>query len=204
MVASVQNPADECNNALVRIGWKQSIGSLYDGSEAAKVLLDIYGQTRDFLLRLDDWGFAERQINAVLLKSAPPGGYIPPNTWTPAYPPQGWLFEYEYPTDCLKVRSMRIPSLFVPNFDPQPQAFTDYNDDTYVPSQKTILTNAVDAILTYTGRITDPTTWNASFCEALAAALARRISPALAGPEAAKMEAADEQVETASAEMIQG
>ena len=35
MVASLVTPADVVNVALSRIGYKLSIGSLYDGSEAA-------------------------------------------------------------------------------------------------------------------------------------------------------------------------
>ena len=61
-----------------------------------------------------------------------------------------------------------------------------------------------DAILTYTGQITDPTTWEPLFVEALAASLARRLGPGLVGAESLKAEAGDEQVETSFADMTQG
>ena len=69
-------PEDLINNALARIGYKLRIGSIYEGSAAAKKALDVYGQARDGLLRQNDWGFAERNIAMTLLKSAPalPGG----------------------------------------------------------------------------------------------------------------------------------
>ena len=64
-----------------------------------------------------------------------------------------------------------------------------------------MLCNVASAIAVYTGQVTDPTTWNVSFCEQLSAALARRLGAVLIGPEASKMEASDEQVATAAAEM---
>lgn len=204
MPASVSSPADVVNLALRRIGYKGSVGNLYDGSEAAKDALDIYGQTRDQLLRQGDWGFAERNITLTLLKSAPVGGYIPPTVWSTAYPPLPWLFEYSRPTDCLKIRSVKSVPLFVPNFDPQPQLYTEANDNALAPPAQVILCNIAAAVLTYTGQVTDPTNWEPDFVEAFAAALARRLAPRLAGWEAAKLIAGDEQVSQARAMMEQG
>ena len=125
MPSSVTSPADVLNVTLRRIGYKGRVGNLYDGSLAAKRALDIYGQTRDELLRQNDWGFAERNLDMTLLKQAPKGGYIPPTLWTPAYPPLPWLYEYARPGDCLKIRSIKAVPLFLPNMDPQPIVFTE-------------------------------------------------------------------------------
>src|SRR5260370_6554871 len=184
MVASVQSPADLCNVALRRIGYKFRVGNLYDGSTASKVALDIYAQTRDELLRQNDFDFAERNIVMNLLKQAPAGGYFPPNTWNPAiHPSLPWLFEYSYPVDCLKVRAVKGVPLFVLNFDPQPFVYMVENDNAFTPPQRVILCNVPNAVLTYTGQITDLTTWEADTVEALAAALGRRLAPPLMGLE---------------------
>lgn len=204
MTASVQSPADVVNLALRRIGYRLRVGSLYDGSEAAKKALDIYGQTRDALLRAGDWGFAERNVPMNLLKSAPPGGYTPPLTWTSAYPPLGWLFEYTYPTDCLRVRAVKGTSIFTPNFDPQPNVFSEENDNSFSPPRKVILCNVPAAILVYTGQVTDPATWEADFVEALAAGLARRLAASLASADFVKLEGGDEQMEAMVAASEQG
>lgn len=201
-VASVQTPTDLVNNALRRVGYKKRIGNLFDGSAAARVALDIYGQTRDQMLFANDWDFSERNANAALLKQAPPDGYIPPNVWNPAINPSPpWLFEYAYPADALKIRSVRGQPLFVFDFDPQPNIFSVENDNAYNPAQRVILSNVESALIVYTGRVTDLTAWNDDAIEAFAAALGRRLAPALIGLDAAKLSAADEVQETQAAEM---
>lgn len=206
MVASIQNPADAVNAALVRIGHKLTIGSLYDGSDAANVAINIYGQTRDQLLRDGDWAFARRDIAIAAIKSAPTTGYFPPAAWDPATnPPLGFQFQYAYPADCLKVRAIRPVPVFAWNFDPQPVVFSTPNDSTLSPPAKVIACNiGPNAVLTYCGQVTDPQQWEATFTESLIAELARRLAVALANMEAAKMEAADEQAETSIAKTIQG
>lgn len=204
MAASVTSPADLVNVALQRIGYKGRVGNLFEGSAAAKDALDIYAQTRDEILRKGDWGFAERNVALALLKSAPADGYTPPNVWTPAFPPLPWRFEYLYPDDCLDVRAVKPQSMFVMDFDPQPILFTIANDGALVPPRKVILCNVADALLTYTGQVTDPASWEADFVEAFAAALGRRLAPSLVGMEAARLIVADEQMSTAVALSVQG
>lgn len=203
--AAAQSPTDLANNALVRMGYKLRVGSLYDGSLAAKKLLDIYAQTRDELLCEQDWGFAERNIALTLLKSAPVAGYIPPAGWDPAVnPPVPWLFEYGYPGDCLKVRALKTTPIFVPNFDPQPSVYDTPNDNYLSPAQRVIVCNVPAALLVYTGQVTDPITWDVGFVELLADGLARRLGPALVGGSAAQMEAVAEQRQGKIASMEQG
>lgn len=204
MPASVTSPADVVNLALQRIGYKGRVGNLYDGSTAANDALDIYGQTRDELLRQDGWGFNQRDQALTLLKQAP-ASYIPPTAWDPAqYPPPPWLFEYLYPPDCLKVRAVRSIPLFIPNFDPQPNLWSIANDNAYAPPKKVILCNVAFAVLIYSGQVLDPASWEADFVEAFAAALGRRLAPALVSMEMAKLMVADEQASKTLAEMEQG
>lgn len=204
MPASVSSPADVVNLSLRRIGYNGRVGNLYDGSKAAKDALDIYAQTRDELLRQNDWGFAERNIVLTLLKAAPAGGYIPPVTWSTAYPPLPWLFEYVRPGDCLKIRAIKAVPLFLPNMDPQPVVFTEANDLVAPATGQVILCNVANAVLVYSGQVTDPSSWEPDFVEAFAAALGRRLAPHLVGMEAAKLIASDEQAAMAVAEMEHG
>ncbi|HQT65346.1 MAG TPA: hypothetical protein PLO16_12620 [Acidocella sp.] len=204
MVASVSTPEDVINLALVRMGYKTRIGSIWEGSMAAKKALDIYSQTRDELLRAGDWDFAERNVALTLLKSAPLGGYIPPIVWSSQYPALPWLYEYNYPTDCLKVRAVKSTPIFVPNFDPQPVLYSVDNDNSLTEPSKVILTNAANAILVYAGQITDPQDWESDFTEAMASALGRRLAPVLTGMDSAKLEAADESAEDQMAAGEQG
>lgn len=206
MASVITTPADVINLSLQRIGYPGRIANLYDGSVAAKDALDIYSQTRDDMLRDGDWPFASRSIEAVLLKSAPAGGYIPPNGWNPAsHPPQPWRFEYEYPDDCLKVRACKPTAYFLPNFAPKPYLFAIANDANYTPKRRVVLSNVADALMVYTGQITDPSNWPPDFIEEFAAALGQRLAPSLMkSVEMTKLEAADTAKEGAEAARQQG
>lgn len=204
MTTSISSAADLANNALTRLGYKLTVGSLLEGSDHANTILQLYSQTRDDLLRNYDYDFAQRSVALTLLKSAPVGGYFPPNLWNPmTNPPAGWLYEYAYPDDALKIRLVKPQPMFVMNAAPVPWPFSEYNDNLLSPAQRTIVCNVPSAIAVYTGRVTDPTLWDVAFSEAFAAALARRIAAGLQGIEAVKMEAGDEQAETVASEREQ-
>lgn len=203
MASSVSSPADIINLALARIGRKDRIGSLYDGSMPAKIALTLYAQTRDELLIDGNWEFAERNVTGVLLKQGPVGGYVPPVTWNNTYPPLPWIYEYSYPSDALKIRAIKPVPIFFMNPDPSFNRYSIDNDNGYSPPEKVILTNVANAVIVYTGQITDPTTYEADFVEALAAALGRRLAPALMGMDFTKLAAADEGIEKQIAENTQ-
>lgn len=198
------DPTDVVNGALVRLGRKNRIGNLYDGSRAAKAALDIFGQTRDELLRTRDWGFASHDDTLTLLKTAPVGGYSSATPWSATYPPVPWIYEYGYPTDCVKVRALKSQPALVPVFDPRPRVFRIADDTVATVKRRVILTNVYQAICTYTRQVTDPLQWDVLFTEALCAALARRLAPVLANLDAAKLEAQDEAFETGLAASKQG
>lgn len=204
MTSAIQTPTDLVNMSLRRIGYKLSVGSLYEGSEASAFALDIYAQTRDEFLRASDADFSEGNIALQLLKQAPDGGYVPPITWSDAYPPLPWVFEYAYPDDCLKVRSIRPQAIFVMEFDPHPITYSLSNDNSFTPAQKVLLCNTPSALLTYTRRVTDLTNWEPDSIEAFAAALGRRLVPSLLGLDALKAVVPDEQNAVSTAEKNQG
>lgn len=189
---SLSSPEDLVNAALVQIGFKLQIGSLYDGSEAAVKALNIYGQCRDDMLRDGNWQFASRSRALTLLKQAPAGGYVPGiTTWDPTlYPQQPWLYAYAYDDDVLKMRIVKPSQIFPgPNFSPTPYPFSVNNDNGYTPPRKTILSNVADALGVFTGRVTDPTVWDANFTSAFIDDLGTRLAPALTELGAAQMSA---------------
>ena len=205
MATVIVSPADVVNLALAGIGRRDRIGSIYEGSAGAKAALDLYSQTRDEMLRSVDYGFAERNVNMELLKSANAGGYFPPNQWNGTVnPPPGYLFSYAYPDDCLKVRAIKSQPLFTLDYDPQPVVFKIENDNYFTPSRKVILCNIESAQMVYTAQITDPTRWEADFVAAFAAELGRRLAPTLANMDAAKFAAAVAGQATAVAERTEG
>src|SRR4051812_44872085 len=105
ITTSISSPADAANNALVRMGYRLRLGSLLDGSDHAQDVLNVYGQCRDELLSVFDYDFAERTLALTQLKAAPVGGYFPPNQWNPAvHPPVGFLYEFAWPDNAIKIR----------------------------------------------------------------------------------------------------
>ena len=198
MTYAIQTPEDVINDALARAGFIPRVNSIYEGTTLAKKARDIYSQTRDDLIRNGEWEFAERVASGSLLKQAPGnGGYIF-TPWTNAYPAPPWLFEYSYPSDCLKVRSVRYSAVFLPNFNPIFNRFSVENDNSYTPPVKVILCDVPGAIVTYAAQVTDPTTWETDFVEALSAALARRFG-AMKDLNTTQVEARDEDVEMRAA-----
>jgi len=180
MTSSVNSVEDIVNQALDCTKYPLRIGSIWEGSEASLNALDIYGQTRDALLRERDWGFAKRDLSLTLIKAAPPGGYNPMTPWTTAYPQTPWFFEYAYPADCLKLRSIKRAPIFLPDFTPDTELFQIASDNTQPAGQtRVILANAPYAIGVYTARVTDMTQWEPLFVEDLIATLGRKLAQAL-------------------------
>ena len=91
--------ADVMNQALDAIGWGTIIGDPEEGTREAQILLRAYGQCRKQLLRGAHWDFARKTAQMNLLadasgQTANVGSIVP----------VPWLYEYSYPTDCLKAR----------------------------------------------------------------------------------------------------
>jgi hypothetical protein len=205
---AAQVPEDIINIALTGIGQAR-ITNIFEGSRNSRAALNIYAQTRDALLRDGNWPFAERNVNGTLLKGPPSGqpgiGYIPPATWNPATnPPIPWLYEYAYPSDCLKERAVKPAPMFIPNFAPSPNIFAVLNDNGLNPPQRVICCNVPNAVIVYTGQITDPNTMPPDFIEAFVDALAEGFTAALATPEFIKIKAAQGQLDEAKASVEQG
>ena len=191
------------NQALRRTSYKIEIGYIYEGSQAARMALTLYGQTRDELLRSQDWPFARRVAPLTLLKTAPVGGYGPTG-WTDAYPQAPWIYEYAYPDTCLELRSVRPTPIIIPEYDPQPNVFTEANDLTVSPT-KVVLTNLRNALAVFTGQINDPSQWEPTFTEALVEGLSRRLAEGLgANTDSVKTQFQIAQAAEAKADRIRG
>lgn len=207
ITTTIRSPADVLNAALVQIGWKSQVGDLLDGSAAAQAGLAIYGQVRDDMLRSGSWGFAQTTIALTLLKQAPTTGYVPGVfPWNPATnPPPPWVFEYQYPDDCIKVRSVKVTPLFVINMDPRPNEYAILDDTAYSPSKKVLCCNVPDALCVYTRQETNPILWDSNFTQALIDQLGERLALALPqSADAAKLSAQAGQADENRAMMEQG
>jgi hypothetical protein len=186
MAASVTSPADVLNLALKPLGYKLRVGSLDDGSDAANAALDIYAQTRDALLRMSDWGFAE---------------YIAVASLSGGAAPAPWLFEYTYPTDCMRLRNVFYASYIADQNDPLPSRYTEGNS---VALGKVVWTKATAARLVYTRQVTNPAQWEPLFVEAFATQLGERLGSVLTGGEGGKMAMARSQIIVPLAEGVVG
>ncbi len=186
MASSVQSPEDVINIALVRIGLKSRVSNIMDGSAAAKKALDIYGQTRDSVLRSREWGFAKKITNAQL------SGYTPPAPWT---------VEYAYPDDCIKIRSMWGGVYLTDQNNPLPVL---YEVGLSASGGKAIWSKTAGLELAYTSRVTNPLLWeDPQFVEILVSMLAKQLAVALTDANMAKMAIEDGKAATDAAETDQ-
>lgn len=200
VTTSFRNPADVANNAFARMGFKLQVGSLLDGSDHAQRVLNVYGQARDKLLESFDFDFAERTADLTLINQAPVAGYFPPTVWDPVnYPPPNFAYQYAFPSDAVKIRSLKYQPLFTLNADPRPLKFSEYNNANL--GRRTIVTNVPQAVAVYTGRITDPATWSVEFADALAAQLGVLLGPVLVGLQAVQVTAPEAKAAFADATM---
>jgi len=203
-VAALTSPEDIINAALAKIGYRRRVGSIWEGSDASKVALDVYAQTRDDIMRTNDWGFARRDATLTLQKSAPPGGYAV-TPWNPnVNPAPPYSYQYAYPSDSLRIRAIRNADPFLVNYDPRDHLFTVANDETFTPAQKVVLTDVGPvAIATYSAQITDPAQMDADFVEVLIDAMGKRLGAALEKLDASRMAEQDELRATAEADTTQ-
>jgi hypothetical protein len=167
-----------CNQVLDIIGYKgRRIGSIWDGTEAAKAALENYSQTRDELLNLLNPYWAQRQAVLTLLNPAPVA--YPITGWTAALPPLDYAFEYVYPTDCIQPQYILPTPLFRPIWRPRFISFDIFSRLTAGVQTRTIVTNCPNAILVYTGRITDPNLWQDDFTVKFLSALSEKMKAKL-------------------------
>lgn len=203
MVDSVE---DIINQALRAAGLPLRINEIYEGSDAAKVALELYGQCRDSLLDAEDWSFNRHTAPLTLLKGPPPdGGYTIMNPWSNLYPAPAWLYEFSYPDDMIDLRAIIFPPLGpMPDLDPVPAVWRVDNDSTpnivdgvaVGPPAKVIYCNVTNALAVYRSRVTDPSLFDPGFIDALVALLGKRFASAFSYDVNQQREMAGEAVAT--------
>lgn len=177
----LSSPEDIVNAVLAQIGYKHRVGSLFDGTDASRMALDIYGQTRDALLREKDFDFSATIVAGTISGTAP-------------FP---WLYQFAYPDDCLRVRAVFDPA-YSPNF-PLP-----VNWQIGSASGRIIWANIPAISINYTAQIVDPLAWEPMFTESLIDALSEKLAIGLASVDVAKLNQQQPGSELALADMRDG
>ena len=177
------------NQALRAAGLPMRVQDIYDGSDAAKVALEVYSQARDELLDAKDWSFNRRTEPLALLKGPPPaGGYSFAQPWSNLYPAPGFLYEFAYPDDCVDLRAVIAPPSGMPDLDPVPAQWRVDNDPTpnvsgnppvaSGPEAKVIYCNVTNALAVFRSRVTNPLIFDPGYTAALVAVLGKRFAVA--------------------------
>lgn len=171
-----------CNQALDLIGYKRHIGNIAEGSVAARAALDHWTQTVEFFLHTLRPAWARKDIRLTLIKSAPnivngTANYVTP--WDEnLHPELPWLYEYEYPADCVLPLQIKVSPILLPEWRPQFHSFR-FNFD-LARDARTLLCNDPDAILIYISEVLDPSQWHNDFTEIVIEALAKKFAAELA------------------------
>lgn len=189
------SPVQVVNESLQNIGSQAFINSFADGSTESNLANLLYEPTLLQLLRAAHWNFARKQRPLTLLRAAigtqeNPSGAL-------QTPPQPWLYEYAYPSDCVLVRF--LPALFNPNpvnppLTTAPQvlipntplanygtAFVVGQDsDLFGNPAKVVLTNLCQAQVVYTAMVDDCDLWDSSFQQAMVYTLGAKFVNAIA------------------------
>lgn len=163
--------ADICNRALLRVGQRETIETLDDGSTAAASLKAIYDDTRDIVLVAHPWPFAT--VREALTEVTLSTGETPVQGRTYVDARAGWEYAYQLPAECVHAQylwtGIRNPT------STQRVAFTTEYDQTY---GRVLLTDMEDAVLVYTLRVEDVRRYPSTFVDALAWALAADLAMA--------------------------
>lgn len=160
------------NDALVSIGHRQ-INSFSDENDTVRKINAVWDIMVDSTLEACNWNFARNWIALKKIENID-------SVDNPFY--GSWLFAYQVPNECAKVRIVfaqghrYIPASDLPKFTE-----LQYN------GQMAILTDCDTAFAEYTMRIHDESQFTGTFCTLLSAALAAKIAmPVSMNPEIAK------------------
>ena len=185
------------NRALAQAGTRVQISNFNEGSVEANTCSLLFQPTFEQLGRAAHWGCLRFQAPLTLVKAAQ-GTPENQNGTTLPIPPQPWLYEYLYPSDCLQVRYLQptytVPAAQVPIFPtassvppytyPRRQIKYVVGNDTLIVNgvpnlTKIILTDLCQAQIVYTQNNPNPQFWDSQFQAADVAALAAFLIPPL-------------------------
>lgn len=141
-------------NIAIREAGETRISSFTEGTKPANIMLDIYDETLEDLLRYP-WNWAQRRLKLAQHSVAPAFGY------DYAYPvPSDWVYTVSVHGDEAGVNPI------------------EYKEE-YHEGKNAIVTNHADVYMVYTALITDPNRMAADFRMAFAFALARNLAYSL-------------------------
>lgn len=161
------------NQALDVIGYKRHITSIYDGSPAARIALNAWGETRDEVLEMQPWYFARDFDQLQLVQPNPPD--------------PRWLYRFQRPAIAIRILDV-FPHTMTQDdlLDPEPTRWLEVVDRAQASPQRGILTNFNPAHVAFTGRVVDWASWPPEFTQIVIHALAEKFDRALVGRPAAK------------------
>lgn len=143
-----------CNLALNKLG-ASGIMSLDDASASAGTCKLFYEPTRDEVLRSHRWNFAIKRTELSQLSDAPLFG---------------WAFQYELPTDCLRVLQLN--------------GYEQWErPDMWETEGGMLLTDEDTTHLKYIARVTDTNLFDPLFVDALSSRLAAKIAVKITGSD---------------------
>jgi len=160
-----RSPVEICNLALARIGISMFISALDEASNEASVMNMVYGPTLERLLSEMPWNFATRYAELQDIGT----------------PPGSWLYRFQYPNDCLRIRRIyaETPS------DILREPYLVVEDRTN--GGLAVCANIQSPTAEYTARITNVALFTPIFTNALIWALAAEAAtPLSANAELAK------------------
>lgn len=174
------------NQSLSAIGAQGSVADEDEVSKEAAACRLHYDNVRTTLLRAAHWGCARFQLALDEAGNAVDG--------TSIYP---WLYIFEYPTDCIKLRYLIAPAPTnedsVPTGDPLGNYFQPSRSNRFLvglnsvtsgmttTTSKVIMTNVKDAVGIYTLNLEDPALFDDGFADALIAGLSAKLCLPLTG-----------------------
>lgn len=148
-----------CNSALTLLG-ADTINAITDQGNSARALNAVWNIERDSELRKNLWKFSITRTNLPALANSPANG--------------PYTAQFELPAGCLRVLQVGNSNFDWPGVDLSDFRSGPTNDD-YIIEGGMVLTNLAPPIsIRYVQQIIDPTLWDACFCVAFAARIARR------------------------------
>lgn len=144
------------NRALIRCGAAR-VSSITENVQGAILCNALYNELRDEVLRAHPWNFAVMRVQ------------LAPTSTVPAW---GYAYEYELPSDCLRVLPDVRDSDENDGVDHQVECDSDGND-------KVIRTDEAILNIRYIRRHENESAWDSNFASAFAWKLAQEISYSL-------------------------
>jgi hypothetical protein len=177
-----------CNQALDAIGYQRHITSVWDGTRAARIALNAWGDTRDTLFMAMRPDFAIWDDPLVPSKTAPPY-YDDVRVWTPTTDPDlPWKYEYQLPANCLVPLVIKPRPSYLTVWRPRQSR---YRIKGTIENKHVLLGDDPAPVLTCVHSVPAVPVWENDFIEAMVRVLAQKFQVGLGEGPPPKEEKAD-------------